>query len=181
MWALMPGTCPAPGRQGLGAQCCWLLLPSTVRLGCRASGEQEGCLGRTKEVSYYSLDTHSVRNLLSTVDTLDQAKGMSQETEHQARRRLLQTSTVPLLFCYYSSPLPPSSFSRKIPPQLCHSSESRPRCRKHLVCCTFSRKLTCPHAGNSPWMEDTLGPRAVHLGAAQGAVSWSLMRSLPKR
>ena len=67
---------PCAWKTGSGGKCCWLLLPTTVRLGFRAAGEQEGCLARTKEVNYYLPGTHRVWNLLSAIDALVQGKGM---------------------------------------------------------------------------------------------------------
>ena len=178
----------SPGGQGghwcLGPALCledrvWgmvLLATAANYSHARLQGSRgAGSVSRqNKEVNYYLLGTHSVWNLLSAIDTLVQGKGMWQETEHQPRRRLLQISTIPLLFCHYSSPLPASSFSRKIPPQLCQSSESRPWGRKHLVCYTFFRKLTYPPGWQQPVDEGYawfiwLLPRELWVG-----LSWEL-------
>lgn len=67
---------PCAWKTGSGGTVLLATSANYSQAGLQGSREQEGCLGRTKDVNYYLLDTHSVRNLLSTVDTLDQAKGM---------------------------------------------------------------------------------------------------------
>ena len=70
----MPGICPESRRQDPGEWCCWVLPATKARLGCRAVGEQEGCLARKKEKNYHLLGNYCVWILLSTIDTLVQGK-----------------------------------------------------------------------------------------------------------
>lgn len=172
---------PCAWKTGSGGQCCWLLLPTTVRLGFRAAGEQERVYkARMKEVNYYLLGTHRVWTLLSAMDALVQGKGVWDGTS-STRRRLLQTSTVPLLSLLLFTPfpilvLPGRSLSSSLPVLQKADREEKTPWLLYIV-----ESWPGPQAGNSPWMKDALSLRVVHLAAAQGAVSGSLMRSLPKR
>lgn len=170
---------PCAWKTGSGGKCCWLLLPTTVRLGFRAAGEQEGCLARTKEVNYYLPGTHRVWNLLSAIDALVQGKGMWNRTP--TKKEIVANLNCPsslLLLLFNPSPI---LVLQEDP------SPALPVLRKQTVrektpwSLYFVEKADLsPQAGNSPWMKDTLRLRAVHLAAAQGAVSGFLMRSLQR-